>query len=205
MTNKQRMLNSQLYVANDPELKRDFHHGRVLTRLFNNTTEEQMDYRKELLKKLFGSVGEHVFMEPPFHIDYGLNTTIGKNFYANYDCIFIDVGCITIGDNVMFGPRVGLYTAGHPIDADVRIQGYEYGYPITIGNNVWIGGNAVINPGVTIGNNVVIGSGSIVTHDIPDNVIAVGNLCRVLREINEADKQKWETQKREYIAEIKTD
>lgn len=202
MTNKERMLSSKLYVANDPELRKDFKHSRILTRLFNNTTEEQMDYRKELLGKLFGSVGDHGYMEPPFHTDYGINTTIGKNFYANYDCIFIDVGRITIGDNVMFGPRVGLYTAGHPIDPTVRIEGYEYGYPITIGDNVWIGGNAVINPGVTIGNNVVIGSGSIVTHDIPDNVAAVGNPCHVLREINDDDKQKWESQKQAYIAEM---
>ncbi|WP_412988559.1 sugar O-acetyltransferase [Pediococcus siamensis] len=204
MTNKERMLNSQLYVANDPELRRDFKHGRVLTRLFNQTTEEQEAYRRALISKIFGKVGDHAHVEPPFHTDYGINTTIGQNFYANYDCIFIDVGQITIGDNVMFGPRVGLYTAGHPIDPTVRNEGYEYGYPITIGNNVWIGGNVVVNPGVNIGNNVVIGSGSIVTHDIPDNVIAVGNPCRILREINDEDKQKWEAQKQAYLIDEDT-
>ena len=115
----------------------------------------------------------------------------GDNFYANYDCIILDVCPVTIGDNVMFGPRVCIYTAGHPLDAEIRATGIEFGKPVTIGNNVWIGGNSVINPGVTIGSNVVIGSGSVVTKDIPANVIAAGNPCRILRPLTEEDRQYW--------------
>lgn len=126
---------------------------------------------------------------PPFHCDYGKNIEVGENFFANYNCIILDVAKVTIGKNVMFAPNVSIYTAGHPIHPDSRNSGYEYGIPVTIGDNVWIGGSVVINPGVTIGNNVVIGSGSVVTKDIPDNVIAVGNPCRVIREITEEDRK----------------
>lgn len=138
-------------------------------------------------------------MEPPFYTDYGCNTEVGDNFYTNYECIILDIANVKIGNNVLFGPRVGLYTAGHPIDAVVRNEALEYGKPITIGDNVWVGGNVVVNPGVTIGNNVVIGSGAIVTKDIPDNVIAVGNPCRVLRKINADDKKYWELEKQKYF------
>ncbi|MGG7185842.1 sugar O-acetyltransferase, partial [Clostridium butyricum] len=120
---------------------------------------------------------------------YGSNIEVGENFYSNYNYIMLDVGKITIGKNVMFAPNVSIYTAGHPIHPQSRNSGYEYGIPVTIGDNVWVGGSVVINPGVTIGNNVVIGSGSVVTKDIPDNVIAVGNPCRVIREITEEDRK----------------
>lgn len=116
--------------------------------------------------------GRNPGIHPSFHCDYGFPIRAGDNFYANYDCIILDVCPVTIGDNVMFGPRVCIYTAGHPLDAEIRATGIEFGKPVTIGNNVWIGGNTVINPGVTIGSNVVIGSGSVVTKDIPANVIA---------------------------------
>lgn len=190
-TEKERMLAGDLYLAQDEELRNDFHRSRQLTRLFNQTTEEQIDYRKQLLKELFERTGEDLYVEPPFHCDYGCHITVGENFYANFDCIILDVGKVTIGSNVMFAPRVGIYTAGHPIDAEVRVRGLEFGTAVTIGDNVWVGANTVINPGVTIGSNVVIGSGSVVTKDIPDNVVAVGNPCRVLREINETDKHYW--------------
>lgn len=202
VTDKERMLAQKLYMAGVGELATDNKKSRMLTRLFNNTTEEQQQYRTELLQQLFESVGKNVFIEPPFRCDYGCHITIGNNFYANYDCIIIDVAKVNIGNNVFFGPRVGVYTAGHPIDADVRNTLLEFGTEITIGNNVWVGANTVINPGVTIGNNVVIGSGSIVTKDIPDNVIAVGNPCKVLRAITDEDKQYWEQQKVEYEADI---
>jgi len=201
-TDKQKMLAQKLYMAGVGELATDNKKSRMLTRLFNNTTEEQQEYRTELLHQLFESVGEKVFIEPPFRCDYGCHITIGNNFYANFDCIIIDVAKVNIGNNVFFGPRVGVYTAGHPIDPDVRNTLLEFGKEINIGNNVWIGANAVINPGVTIGNNVVIGSGSVVTKDIPDNVIAVGNPCKVLRAITAEDKQYWEQQKAEYEADI---
>ena len=194
MTEKERMLSEQLYVARDEELARDNAKARKLTRLINTATEEQADYRVELFRQLFGSVGESFWVEPPFRTDYGCNTYIGKNFYANYDCIIIDVADVHIGDNVFFGPRVCLYTAGHPIDADIRNTQLEYGKKINIGNNVWIGGNTVVNPGVTIGDNVVIGSGSVVTKDIPSGVIAAGVPCRVIRKITDADKEYWTKQ-----------
>lgn len=198
MTEKERMLSGKLYSANDLELKAYSKKSRMLTRLFNNTTEEQKDYRVKLLKELFEKTGENIYIEPPFRCDYGSNISIGNNFYANFDCIILDVCKVEIGENVMFAPRVSVYTAAHPIDAEVRNTGLELGKSVKIGNNVWVGGNTVINPGVTIGNNVVIGSGSVVTRDIPDNVIAVGNPCRVLREITKEDKIYWEKQKEEY-------
>ncbi|GAA0068633.1 sugar O-acetyltransferase [Clostridium sardiniense] len=198
MTEKEKMLSGNLYMANDEELRRDNKKSRMLTRLFNNSTEEQIPYRKELLKELFEKTGENLYIEPPFRCDYGCHISVGNNFYANYDCIIVDVCKVEIGENVLFGPRVGIYTAGHPIDAEIRDTGLEFGKPVKIGNSVWVGGSTVINPGVTIGNNVVIGSGSVVTKDIPDNVVAVGNPCRVLRQITDEDKAYWEMKKEEY-------
>ena len=196
MTKKELMLMGELYKLNDDkELNEDFMRARRLTRLFNSMTEEQMEERKEIIKELFKSTGENVHVEQTFHCDYGCHISVGENFYANYDCIMVDVCEIIIGDNVLLAPRVGIYTAGHPIDAAVRNEGLEFGKPVIIGDNVWIGGNAVINPGVTIGSGVVIGSGSVVTKDIPDHVVAVGNPCRVLRKINEEDKIYWEKER----------
>ena len=131
---------------------------------------------------------ENIYFEPPFHCEYGNHIEVGENFYANVNCIMLNVGKITIGDNVLFGPNVSIYTAGHPIHPESRNSGYEYGIPVTIGSNVWIGGSCVILPGVSIGNNVVIGAGSVVTKVIPDNVCAAGNPCRVIREITDADR-----------------
>ena len=143
----------------------------------------------EILKTLFGKTGEHVWIEPPFHCDYGWNIEVGENFFANYGFTVLDVGKVTIGDNAQIAPNVAIYTAGHPIHPESRNSGYEYGIPVTIGNNVWIGGNVVILPGVVIGDNVVIGAGSVVTKDIPDNMIAVGNPARTVREISDEDRQ----------------
>jgi len=200
-TQKERMLAGELYIADDAELGRESRHGKRLARIYSQTTENEGDYRTELLGQLFNKIGPNGYVEPPFHTDYGSNTTIGANFYANYDAIFIDVARITIGDNVFMGPRVGLYTAGHPIDAEIRAEQLEYGLPITIGNDVWFGGNVVVNPGVTIGSNVVIGSGSVVTKDIPDGVVAVGNPCHVLRKITDKDRDYWAKQKAAYFAD----
>ncbi|MBU5316284.1 sugar O-acetyltransferase [Clostridium bornimense] len=195
---KELMLSGQLYKALDDELFKDSRKARRLTRLFNNSNEDDLEYRTDLLKQLFKTVGENIYIEPSFHCDYGSNISVGNNFYANYDCIILDVCDVSIGNNVFLAPRVSIFTAGHPIDAEVRDELLEFGKPVTIGNSVWIGGNTVINPGVSIGNNVVIGSGSVVTKDIPDNVIAVGNPCRVLREINEEDKVYWNKKREEY-------
>lgn len=196
---KEKMLAGDLYIAHDPELKKDFLKAKRLLKEFNQSNEEQVPRRTEILQDLFKKIGDKPYITPPLYTDYGCNTTIGKNFYANYDLILLDIASVKIGDNVMFGPRVGVYTAGHPIDPVIRTEGYEYGKPIEIGDNVWIGGNVVINPNVKIGNNVVIGSGSIVTKDIPDNVVAVGNPCKVLRKINDEDKKYWELEKQRYF------
>lgn len=196
---KKKMLSGKLYIANDPQLAIDNKKCRMLVRLFNSTTEEQQDYRRQLLRELLGGCGEKYYIEPPIHFDYGCNTYIGENFYANFDCIILDVNKVVIGDNVMFGPRVNVFTAGHPVDAEVRAELLEYGYQITIGNNVWVGGNSTINPGVTIGDNVVIGSGSVVTRDIPSNVVAAGNPCRVIRNVTDKDKEFWQQQREEYF------
>ena len=198
MTEKELMLSEQLYIADDPELTREFMRAKRLTRLYNSTTEEQMDYRTQLLKELFGRTGENLHVEPTFRCDYGTNISIGENFYANYDCIIVDVCSVTIGDDVFWGPRVCVYTAGHPIDAKVRNTQLEFGRKVSIGSNVWIGGNTVINPGVSIGDNVVIGSGTVVTKDIPSGVIAAGCPCKVLRKIDEDDRTYWEEQARKY-------
>lgn len=200
---KERMLSGELYKADDPELRKDFQHAKKLVREFNATTESESSKRKEILHKLFKKAGQPAYIEPPFHIDYGNNTTIGNHFYANYDCIFIDVCNITIGDNVFLAPRVGLYTAGHPIDASIRGEELEFGSPITIGNDVWIGGNVVVTPGVTIGDNVVIGAGAIVTKDIPSNVVVVGNPARVLRKITDNDREYWQAKKNEYLEDFR--
>lgn len=202
-TEKEKMLAEDLYRASSPELREDARKSRQLTRLFNETTEEQQEYRKTLLKEMFKATGENIYIEPPFRCDYGTNTTIGNNFYANFDCVFLDVAPIVIGENVMFGPKVNLLTPGHPIDEMIRNSGLEFGKKITIGDNVWIGGNAVVNPGVTIGNNTIIGSGSVVTKDIPDNVIAAGNPCKIIREITNEDKVYWEEEQQKYWAEVK--
>lgn len=156
---------------------------------FNHLPPTEQDKILGLLKQLLGKTGEHVWIEAPFHCDYGWNIEVGENFFANYNLTLLDVGKITIGKNAQIAPNVSIYTAGHPIHPDSRNTGYEYGIPVTIGDNVWIGGNAVILPGVTVGNNVVIGAGSIVSKDIPDNVIAAGNPCRVIREITDDDRK----------------
>ena len=145
-----------------------------------------------------GSFGEDGVIMPPFRCDYGSQIEIGDHFFANYDCLFLDVCSITIGNHVMLGPRVCLYTAAHPLSSEVRDTGLEYGKPITIGNSVWIGGNVIVNPGVTIGNEVVIGAGSVVTHDLPDGVIAAGNPCRVLRRISDEDRKFWLARQQEW-------
>lgn len=156
---------------------------------FNQLLPKEKDMIPRMLKNILGKTGNNIWIEVPFHCDYGWNIEVGENFFANYNLTILDVGKVTIGNNVQIAPNVSIYTAGHPIHPDSRNTGYEYGIPITIGDNVWIGGNVVILPGVNIGNNVVIGAGSVVTKDIPDNMIAVGNPCKVVREITEEDRK----------------
>ena len=189
MTQKERMLAGLPYRANDPELKQMRAENKLRVAQYNQLTRNQEQEMDQLIKEILGGTGKEILVEPPIHFDYGRNTTVGERFFANYNLTVLDVCPVTIGDNVMIAPNVSLYGAGHPIYPDARNSGYEYGAPITIGNNVWIGGSVCVLPGVTIGDNVVIGAGSVVAKDIPDNVIAVGNPCRVIREITEEDKK----------------
>ena len=155
---------------------------------YNNLPPEAEKEQDELIKEILGKTGENVHIEAPFHCDYGYNIEVGENFFANYNLTVLDVGKVKIGKNAQIAPNVSIYTAGHPIHPESRNSGYEYGIEVTIGDNVWIGGNVCIMPGVTVGDNVVIGAGSVVTKDIPDSVIAVGNPCRVVRAITDDDR-----------------
>ena len=189
MTQKERMLANLPYKAWLDGLPEDRAACARKIYAYNNLPPERWDEASALLKDLLGATGEHVHIMPPFHCDYGYNIRVGENFFANYNFTVLDIGRVTIGANAQIAPNVSIYTAGHPIHPDSRNSGYEYGIDITIGDNVWIGGNAVILPGVTIGDNAVIGAGSVVTKDIPANVIAAGNPCRVIRAITEADRR----------------
>lgn len=202
MTEKDRMLAGKLYKATGKELTRRHEKARRITYEFNRTMPEETDKREKLLGELLEEHGKDVNIIPPFRCDYGSQIHIGDHFFANYDCIMLDVAEIWIENNVFFGPRVGLYTAAHPLDAGVRRKKLEYGQSITIEDDVWIGGDVVINPGITIGKGSVIGSGSVVTKDIPENVIAVGNPCEVLREITGEDKKYWEALEKEYDEDL---
>jgi maltose O-acetyltransferase len=188
MTQREKMLKGELYIANDPELRRIFLTCKELVRKYNKTITEAE--RTAILKQLLGNCDEATYMEPPIYFDYGINTSIGKEFYSNTNLVILDVARVMIGDDVMLGPNVAIYTAGHPLDKELRRQKYEYGKEVKIGNDVWIGGNVVINPGVTIGNNVVIGSGSVVTKDIPSNVVAAGNPCRIIKHLTAKEKSE---------------
>ena len=187
-TEKQKMLKGKAYQAGDAELSKERIKTREVIFEFNNSAPKFIKQRKELLKRLFGKTEKMFYVEPPFRCDYGYNIEIGDHFYANFNLTILDCAKVSIGNNVFIGPNVSLFTAGHPIHAHLRDQNYEWAREINIGNSVWLGGNVVINPGVSIGNNVVIGSGSVVTRDIPDDVFASGNPCRVIRQLTDDDK-----------------
>lgn len=188
MTQRERMTAELPYRAGDPELVADRKKAKEAWYRFNQLSPDEFGEGMEILRGLFGSAGEGMYIEPTFRCDYGYNIHIGKNFYSNYNLIILDIAPVYIGDNVMIAPNVGIYTAGHPVHPVARKSGYEYGAAIRIGNDVWIGAHSVINPGVTIGDNTVIGAGSVVTKDIPADCIAAGNPCKVIREITEADR-----------------
>lgn len=185
---KEKMIAGELYFANDPELVADRQFARSQSQIINQA--ETTELRAQLLKETFGKTGKKIYIEPMINFDYGYNIFVGENFYANFNCTFLDVSTIEIGDNCMFAPNVQLYTATHPLHPVKRNSGLEYAKPIKIGNNVWLGGGVIITPGVTLGDNVVVGAGSVVTKSFPDNVVIAGNPARIIKMVEAEQPQE---------------
>lgn len=190
MTEKEKMRNQMLYDANyDKDLLKERAAAKELCFDFNQLRPSETERQTELLKKILGKTKEALTVTAPFWCDYGYNIEVGENFYSNHNLVILDGAKVTFGDNVFIAPGCGFYTAGHPIDHIRRNKGLEYAYPITVGDNVWIGAGVHVMPGVTIGSDVVIGAGSVVVKDIPDHSVAVGNPCKVIRPITDADRE----------------
>lgn len=190
MTQKEKMFSGDLYLPGDDEIMNEQLKCLDMLYDFNQTRPAELDKRDAMLKEMFAEIGENCYIEPPLHSNWGgKHCHFGKGVYANFNLTLVDDTHIYVGDYTLFGPNVVVATAGHPIHPELREKTYQYNFPVHIGRNCWIGAGAVIVPGVTIGDNVVIGAGSVVTKDIPSNVVAVGNPCRVLREINEHDME----------------
>jgi maltose O-acetyltransferase len=181
------MLAGELYDALDPDLVRDRDRARHLCQALNVTRESEQEIRRQILIQLFGKGGNTVWMQPPFFCDYGSNIELGERVFFNFNCIVLDVCPVKIGDFTLFGPGVQILTPMHPLNAELRRR-QEFGKPISIGSDVWVGGGALILPGVRIGSRTVIGAGSIVTRDVPDDVFAAGNPCRVVRDISQENR-----------------
>lgn len=186
LTEKEKMIAGELYDALDPELVAARARTRDLCQILNATREGDVDVRRALTQQLFGQGGDTAWIQPPFFCDYGSNIRLGHRVYFNFNCVVLDVCPVTIGDFTLFGPAVQIYTPMHPLNAELRRK-QEYGKPVVIGADVWVGGGAIICPGVTIGSKTVIGAGSVVTRDVPAGVFAAGNPCRVIREIGDED------------------
>lgn len=182
MTEEEKMLAGELYNSSDSKLVKKLINAKKQCNKYNSLAFEDMEQGKEIIKKLFNKTGKNFSIMPNFYCDYGFNIEIGENFYSNHNLVILDANKVTFGENVQIGPNCGFYTSGHPLEKETRRK-VEFAKPITIGNDVWIGGNVCVLPGVTIGDNTVIGAGSVVTKDIPANVVAVGNPCRVIRKI----------------------
>lgn len=189
-TEREKMLAGELYNAGDPDLSARRRRARLLTGALNSSRDDETPRRLEIVRDLFGNQPHIPWIEPPFYCDYGENIRLGAHVFFNFNCVVLDVAEVFIGDRTMFASCVQIYTATHPVHPDDRRSGLEFGKPVRIGSDVWVGGGAIICPGVTIGDGSVIGAGSVVTHDIPDNVVAVGNPCRVLRPITDADRMR---------------
>jgi len=184
MTEKEKMLSGKLYNPMDAILSKERHNARIKFQNINSLTDNQKKERNNIFKELLGEFDKNFFIEPPFYCDYGYNIKLGKNVFMNFNCCILDVAEVNIGNNVLIGPNVQIYTANHPIDVKTRNSWLETAKPVNIGHDVWIGGGAIINPGVTIGNGVVVGSGSVVTKDIPNHVMVVGNPARIVKKID---------------------
>ena len=206
MENKDRMFTGDLYLPNDAAITEEQNACLELLYTFNQTRPSEQEKRNQLLKQMFAEIGENCYIEPPFHANFGgKHVHFGKNVYANFNLTMVDDGHIYVGDYTMFAPGVIVATAGHPILPELRETVYQYNMPVHIGKNCWIGAGAIILPGVTIGDQVVVGAGSVVTKDLPSNVVAVGNPCRVVREVSEHDRDyyfknrkiDWDTLQRE--------
>lgn len=190
MTELEKLLNGEWYNTDSDDIRAACVNVKNMFLEYNQIPTSEPEKREAILRKAFGAVGKKPWIESPFQCDIGYTTKLGDYVYMNHNCVFLDAGGITIGNHVLIGPNVGIYTPEHAFDPALRAQGYEHSEPVTICDNVWIGGSVVILGGVTIGENSIIGAGSVVTHDIPANVIAAGNPCRVLREISEEDKKQ---------------
>jgi len=177
---------TELYDPMEPELVAARRRARGVLARYNATAEEEQDERAALLRELLARVGRYAWIEPPFFCDYGSNTSVGERFYANTGCIVLDSAPVTIGDRVLFGPAVQLLAATHPVEAELRAQGLEYAAPIAIGDDAWLGGGAIVLPGVTIGDRAVVGAGAVVTRDVPADTVVAGNPARVIRPLEEA-------------------
>ena len=180
-TEKEKMIRGELYDPLDKELVEDRVRTRLLIKALNDSREDETEKRKEILEKLIPAAGANLWMQPPFYCDYGYNITTGERVFFNFNCVILDVAPVVIGSRCMFGPNVQIYTATHPVDHIERSSGVEFAKPVTIGDDVWVGGSAVICPGIKIGDRTIIGAGSVVTKDIPPDVLAAGNPCRVIR------------------------
>lgn len=189
MTTRERMQSGKLYFCTDEEIAKEQLECLEILYDYNHTRPSESQKREQILKNLLAEIGENCYIEPPLHANWGKYTHFGNNVYANFNLTLVDDTDIFVGDNVMFGPNVIIATAGHPVDPPLREKVAQFNIPVRIGKNVWIGAGAIVLPGVTIGDHSVIGAGSVVTKDIPPNVVAVGNPCRVLREINDRDKE----------------
>lgn len=188
MGEREKMIRGELYDATDSHLVLERRRARSLTKSLNESRDEDTDARARILADLFGKLGEQVWIEPPFYCDYGFNIALGSRVFFNFECVILDPAPVEIGNDVLFGPGVHVYTATHPIDYRERRAGLELAKPVWIGSDTWIGGGAIIGPGVRIGDRSIVGAGSVVTKDIPPGVLAAGNPCRVIRALEEGDR-----------------
>lgn len=190
MTEVEKLMNKQWYNSRSEEIRCLCEDTKEKCWRYNQLAPNDREGRQAILRDLFGEVGENPWFEAPIQVDIGKTTKLGDNVYVNHNCVFLDAGGVTIGNNVLIGPNVGIYTPEHAFDPQLRAEGHEVSYPVTIGDNVWIGGGVSIVGNVTIGENTIIGAGSVVTQDIPANVVAAGNPCRVLHPLTEEDKKQ---------------